>query len=314
MEIFFNFNKAFISSKVITFLEENITNDEDKKSLAKLKGNKKLPYKEANSLLQSILRAIVIEDGEEEVPINECTQTKVGGDDTVMDEPSTGLAPIPSGSGTQNPTQNSRVQNEDKVNQGKSKNDKEKSNICHFYKNGKCKHGKDGQDCRFEHPNICKKILYNGLKKFNSKGCDSNCAEFHPNACRDSLSQKACSRNECRFFHLKGTKKMDWREMERKKETGRYQKEKRPEMQETETRNRFEAFSSPPQQRKLVFQQDQMSLTLANIMKELADIKIWQAKHTESEGEKSSSQNWRTQDQRRAWDSQRRDSQYSPRH
>jgi hypothetical protein len=29
---------------------------------------------------------------------------------------------------------------------------------------------------------------------------------FHPNAGRDSLKTKSCSKKDCRFYHLKGTK------------------------------------------------------------------------------------------------------------
>ena len=46
----------------------------------------------------------------------------------------------------------------------------------------------------------------NGLKKGNKNGCDNKCGKFHPNACRDSLKDKTCIRNDCRFYHLKGTK------------------------------------------------------------------------------------------------------------
>ena len=41
----------------------------------------------------------------------------------------------------------------------------------------------------------------------NKNGCDGKCDDFHPNACRSSLRNKTCSFFECRFFHLKGTKK-----------------------------------------------------------------------------------------------------------
>ena len=309
MEIFFNFKKSFVSSKVIKFLEENDSNEDDKKSLAKLAKGKKLPYKEANSLLISILKAIVIEDGEEDVAYNESPPNNQENNDNLLDESNT--EPSPGPSETQKPTQN-----ENRPNSIKKKNGKEKPNICHFYKNGKCKHGKEGQDCRFEHPEICKKFQNNGLKRYNKKGCETNCTEFHPNACRDSLTHKACPRNDCRFYHLKGTKKVDWREVELEKGnvSGKFQNEKRPVFHGTETRNRFDAIRTTPQQSELVFRQDQITATLANIMKELADIKTWQEKHMEKEGERSSSQNWRTQDQRRAWDSQRRESQYSPRH
>ena len=80
--------------------------------------------------------------------------------------------------------------------------------ICKFYKNGKCKNNKD---CQFEHPRICKKFWAFGLKKFNEKGCDEKCGEFHTNACLDSLQNKTCPRKDCRFFYLKGTKPVEWK-------------------------------------------------------------------------------------------------------
>ena len=82
---------------------------------------------------------------------------------------------------------------------------KEKT-ICRFFKNGKCKFN---SDCKFAHPVICRIYKQNGMKKFNPKGCDDNCKYLHPNGCRDSLKSKTCSRKECRFFHINGTKMVE---------------------------------------------------------------------------------------------------------
>ena len=49
MELQMNFDKSIISSKVMEFLEINLTQDEDKKNFARLLKGNKLLYKEANS-------------------------------------------------------------------------------------------------------------------------------------------------------------------------------------------------------------------------------------------------------------------------
>ena len=85
----------------------------------------------------------------------------------------------------------------------KPKNSKE---VCRYYARGKCNKAKD---CRFGHPNICKKFRKLGGVSTNKNGCDGKCDDFHPNACRSSLRNKTCSFFECRFFHLKGTKKIN---------------------------------------------------------------------------------------------------------
>ena len=37
--------------------------------------------------------------------------------------------------------------------------------ICRFYKNGNCKHGLRGKDCKFSHPNMCQKFTQHGTNK-----------------------------------------------------------------------------------------------------------------------------------------------------
>ena len=69
MEIFLNFNKGFISEKVINFLDQNILDESIKKSLARIFKGNKLQYMEANVLIDLLLKALIIEDGEEEIPI-----------------------------------------------------------------------------------------------------------------------------------------------------------------------------------------------------------------------------------------------------
>ena len=79
--------------------------------------------------------------------------------------------------------------------------------VFYFYKNGNCKRG---IECRFQHPTICKIYRKFGIKKRNEKGCGERCNQFHPNVCRDSLKSHSCPRKDCRFYHIKGTKNMDF--------------------------------------------------------------------------------------------------------
>ena len=58
-----NFDKTTISSKVMEFLEINLIQEEDKKNFARLLKGNKLLYKEANSFIETLLRALTIEDG-----------------------------------------------------------------------------------------------------------------------------------------------------------------------------------------------------------------------------------------------------------
>ena len=85
-------------------------------------------------------------------------------------------------------------------------------NVCHFYKNGHCRFG---VDCRKDHPKFWQKFIYNGLAKQNRKGCDGKCGKLHPNACRDSLKNRECSREKCKFYHLKGTKNTEYKPEQR---------------------------------------------------------------------------------------------------
>ena len=74
--------------------------------------------------------------------------------------------------------------------------------MCKFYQKGKCRYGKE---CRNEHPKFCKKFIKHGSLKFSPHGCDRKCGKPHPDACRDSLRTKECNRENCRFYHIRGT-------------------------------------------------------------------------------------------------------------
>ena len=82
--------------------------------------------------------------------------------------------------------------------------------ICKFYRQGRCKHGisgnKDGP-CNFRHPKPCNKFLANGTNQ--RRGCTkgNQCTGFHPQMCHRSLKERICSRRDCKFMHIKGTKR-----------------------------------------------------------------------------------------------------------
>ena len=82
------------------------------------------------------------------------------------------------------------------------------SQTCKYYLRGVCKHGKKGTKCTFAHPAYCFKYtnkadLPGGCKK------GKECQYAHPRLCWSYKKDKICSRNNCRFYHIKGTKLAD---------------------------------------------------------------------------------------------------------
>ncbi len=58
-----------------------------------------------------------------------------------------------------------------------------RTTIYRFYKKGVCRSKKN---CNFEHQKMCEVFKWNGLAKFNDRGCDGKCIKLHPLACRES--------------------------------------------------------------------------------------------------------------------------------
>ena len=83
------------------------------------------------------------------------------------------------------------------------------SNICKFYKDGRCKYGisgRKGSTCNYEQPKACPKYLVNGNR--TGRGCSNNqCRLFHPKMCNSSLRDRICYKADCRFIHIRGTKR-----------------------------------------------------------------------------------------------------------
>ena len=162
-----------------------------KESLAIIAKGNKLDYGSANNLLHSVLRALNLEDSSVEDEIAPAiTQLADDFNSLPSQLPPATLTPTMG----VNPKAEKAAPNQ---NQNKTKE------ICRFYTRGHCNRG---GECRFEHPTICKKFRQFGNKSSDPKGCEGNCDTFHPNACRGSLFNRACSFKDCRFFHLKGTK------------------------------------------------------------------------------------------------------------
>ena len=93
------------------------------------------------------------------------------------------------------------------ANQGNQKNI-----ICKFYRKGSCRHGKLGTDCKFKHPELCKRFIEHGSRQ--PRGCNKGreCKYLHPQMCINSLRSGKCLSQHCRFRHIKGTTRHNVRE------------------------------------------------------------------------------------------------------
>lgn len=80
-----------------------------------------------------------------------------------------------------------------------------KNAVCRYFLRQECRHGIKGKDCKFDHPALCFKYTRNGTKNGGCKNKD--CKYFHPKLCANSLKERECFKNECRFYHVKGTKR-----------------------------------------------------------------------------------------------------------
>ena len=225
-----NFDQVQVSDEVIDLLSKNLketlARDTLKVTLSEsltlaAKGTK-LQNGPANDLLFCILRALSVvspEPEESDDSEEESDPEEEPGDEGEEDADDVGIDDDESlsqmlkaarkkstkaGAKKDKPvTQASKIQKlapNQNENQHKTK-DKE---LCRFYARGQCTRR---QDCRFDHPNICKKFRQFGSNTNDKKGCDGKCAAFHPNACRNSVRNRTCSWKDCKFFHLKGTKR-----------------------------------------------------------------------------------------------------------
>ena len=207
VKIELNFDKPTISMGMIDILKNGLVEDPEQ-TLSKLtlvecitvltKG-KKLQVAPANYLLSKLMRMLSIEDSaiEDEIPLS---GTHDLGKDLSMSQIMGEVGSKDSLQDLDN-TQKSEVIKSDETAQT---NSKKRSEVCRFYTNGKCKFN---NECRFMHPKICPKLRQHGDCK--TKGCNGDCEFLHPNVCRNSFKDRTCSYNDCRFFHLKGTKTVE---------------------------------------------------------------------------------------------------------
>ena len=83
--------------------------------------------------------------------------------------------------------------------------------ICELYKRRNCPHGRLGKtlvndkQCEKSHPPRCFKYTRFGAR--NPKGCNkgTNCQYWHLGLCNESVKSKRCTKDDCSFFHIKGT-------------------------------------------------------------------------------------------------------------
>ena len=190
-----DFGQTDISDDIIELLSNNLKEDLDrdslkitlKESLAMVAKGTPLQKGPANDLLTCILRAlrlVVEENKEEEEDAEESNGSRDLGTDPSMTQ-------VIRDTGTNHKERSSNK-------------DKTKGELCRYYARGRCNRP---HECRFDHPGVCKKFRKWGSISSSTKGCDGKCESFHPNACRSSLKDKTCSWTDCRFYHLKGTKK-----------------------------------------------------------------------------------------------------------
>ena len=86
--------------------------------------------------------------------------------------------------------------------------------VCRKYRRRECPHGAsgktlvDGKPCAFSHPRRCRRYQHNGTHpKF---GCtNKNCKYLHPELCKFSVRNRVCLYLDCRFTHLKFTRRFD---------------------------------------------------------------------------------------------------------
>ena len=91
-----------------------------------------------------------------------------------------------------------------------------KSKICWYYVRKTCKYGAKGEGCSFNHQKKCARFMTHGDK--NAKGCKKgkSCTYFHPPICWESLREGVCGRENCKFHHLRRTKKRELPVFERR--------------------------------------------------------------------------------------------------
>ena len=228
-----DFDQLCISDGVVELLANNLKDETAKEGLAMVQRGKKLQLGPANHLIICLLRSLSLAD--------------IFDDETFQGESHATNEANESSGETEDKSDSElnldrEIENDESLTQmlkearkketaGRSKSDKgvgqkrqekqekypkhgkkeltpktsaKRDEVCRFYLNGKCRYK---GDCRFEHPKICPKFRQDG--DCEVKGCGGGCEFLHPNVCHSSLRDKTCTYQECKFFHLKGTKTVE---------------------------------------------------------------------------------------------------------
>ena len=230
-----DFNQVLVNDDVIEILannlKENLNRDVQKvslkESLALVAKGTKLQCGPANDLLICIIRSLSIpkvepseSDNEADSESNEESELEPEEDNKEIEDDeslSQMLKKARKRASEKQVRQGSKIPDSKKTKpdskQTKPDSDKNKTTsqnknkeLCRFYARGQCTRK---QECRFNHPSICKKFRKFGSISMDKNGCDGKCDALHPNACRNSVRDRTCSWQDCKFFHLKGTKRIN---------------------------------------------------------------------------------------------------------
>ena len=175
-----NFNKKSLSKSVGEFFCDNLPNEVE--HIKRIMATKKLPCMEANSVLRSVLTAMIATNSmcKEEISIG----LQDDDEPAANVDPNTGEAKKPesnvdpksdAGKMLEVPQTGPKTQILSSEKEAKKGEVKKSNEICHFYTINKCKFGKE---CRKTHPKICPKFKKCGLKKFNKNGCEESCTKL----------------------------------------------------------------------------------------------------------------------------------------
>ena len=72
------------------------------------------------------------------------------------------------------------------------------------YHNGNCKFGQKGEECPFDHPKPCRKLLQHGRRQPQGCNLGQRCENVHPKMCNSSASKGECFSQDCPLYHVKG--------------------------------------------------------------------------------------------------------------
>ena len=102
------------------------------------------------------------------------------------------------------------ISNTDSIDNTSNKPDASKSKVetvCRFFRRGTCKHGLRGTECRYQHPQMCRKFTQHGTRQPHGCNLGKSCKLFHPLMCLDSLRKSECLDEKCTYQHIKGTRR-----------------------------------------------------------------------------------------------------------